>query len=144
MAPVMSFSSLRRSGKIRDGCRVREGVFEPRNRMLPLADAARSLPFELLLVCGYLGTAAALGKVIQERRRRFGPASSAAELERVPGGYGRQLQERPAADREQLPVADEVEAEGAPGLVDAPIRRELDEVGGLLLFELVPAEQTEL
>ena len=158
--------------------------------MGPLADVARSLPFELLLVAGYVGTAVALGKAIHERRRRFVPAASAGELERVPGRYGRQFQKRPAPagvpvrevggivvprdleepfldpvvepgtpedeladpvderlpldDREPLPVADEVEAEGAPGFVDAPVRRELDEVGGLLLFELVPAEQTEL
>jgi hypothetical protein len=158
--------------------------------MLPLAEAARSLPFELLLVAGYLGTVAALGKAIQDRRHRLVPASSAPELERVPRGYGRELEERTAAagvavgevggvivprdleqpllhavvepgapedeladpvderlpfdEREPFPVADEVEAERAPRLVDPPVRRELDEIGGLFLLELVPAQQPEL
>jgi hypothetical protein len=158
--------------------------------MLPLADVARSLPLELLLVAGYLGTAAALARVLTERRRRLVPAPSAAELERVPGRYGSKFEKRPAApgipvrevggvvvpgdleqallhavveprapedeladpvderlpvdDREAFPVADEVEPEGAAGLVDAPVRRELDEVGGLFFLELVAAQQPEL
>jgi hypothetical protein len=157
--------------------------------MLPLADAARSVPFELLLVAGYLATAAALGKVLHERRRRPFRAPSAAELEGVPGGNWRKFEQRPAApgvaigevggivvprnleealldsvvepgatedeladpvderlpvdDREPFPVADEVVPEHAAGLVDPPVRGELDEVGGFLVLELVPAQQPE-
>jgi hypothetical protein len=157
--------------------------------MLPLAEAARSMPFELLLVAGYVATAAALGKVLHERRRHPASASSATELERVPGRNWRKFQQSPAAprvaigevgrvvvprdleqalldpvvepgaaedeladpvderlavdDREPLPVADEVDAEHAAGFVDAPVRRELDEVGGLLVLELVPAQEPE-
>ena len=40
-------------------------------------------------------------------------------------------------------MADEVDPEHAAGLVDPPVSRELDEVGGLLVLELVPAQQPE-
>jgi hypothetical protein len=158
--------------------------------MLPLADVARSLPLERLLVAGSLGTAAALGRGADRAPPPPVRAPSAAELERVPGRYWSKFQERTAApgipvrevggvvvpgdleqallhavveprapedeladpvderlpvdDRESFPVADEVEPEGAAGLVDAPVRRELDEVGGLFFLELVAAQQPEL
>jgi hypothetical protein len=42
-----------------------------------------------------------------------------------------------------LPVADEVAAEAAPRLVDAAVGRELDEVGGLVVVQLVVGKEAE-
>jgi hypothetical protein len=71
--------------------------------MLVLA-ATRSRPTEALLVVGYLLTAAALGKVVRERRRgrpasvpAGGVAPSAPKLERVPGRDGSELEQRAPA-----------------------------------------------
>jgi hypothetical protein len=46
-------------------------------------------------------------------------------------------------DREPLPVADEIHAESAARLVDAPVGRELDEIRGLVHVELVAWDETE-
>jgi hypothetical protein len=163
--------------------------------MLVLA-ATRSLPVEILLVAGYILTVAAFGKVARERRR-LRPAvipvrtsDSPAELERMPGRNGSELEERAAAtgiavsevadtvlpadlqqalldavieprapedelaepvheglavdDADPLPVTDEIDAESAARLVDAPVGRELDEIRGLVDFEFVPWNESEL
>lgn len=165
--------------------------------MLVLA-VTRSRPVELLLVAGYLLTAAAIGMVVRERRKERGfvadgPAEappSAPELDGMPGGDGGELEERPPSsgvavgevgggivprdleqalfyavvqprapedelgepvderlaveDREPIPVPDEIDAERAPWLADAPIGRELDEIRGLVDVELIPWDEPEL
>jgi hypothetical protein len=70
--------------------------------MLVLA-ASRSRPLEIILLVGYVLTAAALGKVARERRTRpvfvrpGGRRPSAPELQRVPGRDGSELEESPPA-----------------------------------------------
>ena len=55
------------------------------------------------------------------------------------------VDERLAVDeREALPVAHEVPPEGAARLVDPPLGGELDEVGGLVLVEVVRLDEAEL
>src|SRR5437773_788496 len=55
------------------------------------------------------------------------------------------VDERLAADqREVLPVADEVEAEPAAGLGDPAVGRQLDEVGSLLLVQVVSPDKAQL
>ncbi len=55
------------------------------------------------------------------------------------------VDERLALDEgDTLPVANEVAAERAAGLVDAALRRQLDEVGRLVVVQLVRLEQPEL
>jgi hypothetical protein len=80
-------------------------VLEPKEVHVLLLAVTRSRPVELLLVAGYLLTAAAVGRVIRERRRgrelvAATPAEappSAAELEGVPGRNGKEFEERPPA-----------------------------------------------
>src|SRR5438046_9519376 len=47
-------------------------------------------------------------------------------------------------ERQPLPVPHEVAAELATGLLDQPVRRQLDEILGLLLVELVVLHDAEL
>src|SRR5207237_10841517 len=55
------------------------------------------------------------------------------------------VDERLAVDeRHAPPVPDEVAAEATPRLVDEPAMDELDEIGGLVLVELVALDEPEL
>ena len=55
------------------------------------------------------------------------------------------VDERLAVDEgDALPVADDVAAERAARLDDPAVRGELDEIGGLVVVELVPLQQAEL
>jgi hypothetical protein len=49
-----------------------------------------------------------------------------------------------AHDGEALPVADEIVAELRARLCDPPVRRQLDEVPGLVLLELAGLDEAEL
>ncbi len=54
------------------------------------------------------------------------------------------VDERLAVDqRDSLPVPDEVRAERAARLCDAPVGRQLDEVGDLVLVEVVRRDEAE-
>ena len=55
------------------------------------------------------------------------------------------VDERLAVDeRDALPVADEVAPEVAARLLDRPVGRELDQVGGLVLVQLVASTRPSL
>ena len=54
------------------------------------------------------------------------------------------VDERLSADeRQAFPVPDEVEPEAAPRIDDAPVGNELDEIRGLVVVEVVRADQAE-
>src|SRR5262249_15060536 len=46
--------------------------------------------------------------------------------------------------RQLLPVADEIEPEPAAGVSDSSVRRQLDEVGRLLLVQVISPDEAEL
>jgi hypothetical protein len=55
------------------------------------------------------------------------------------------VDERLTVDESQyLPVPDQVAAETAPGLVDAAVGRQLDEVGRLVVVQIVVLDEPEL
>src|SRR5919204_1787022 len=54
------------------------------------------------------------------------------------------VDERLAPDeRDSFPMPDQVAAESAPRLLDPPVRRELDEVGGLVGIEVVVVQESQ-
>src|SRR5262245_34417583 len=166
----MRRSGRRRAG--RRGSRPRlalELEFVPRRRRLSAPTSGRT-GFARASVCGHAALAlelelvptrdggelqqrtAAVGMLVGELRVGVVPDDlerAALDLVIEPGAAEDELaepvDERLAADeRHPLPVAREVAAEARFRLLDHALRGERDEVGGLLLVELVCLDESEL